>query len=136
VAVDFLKTYADRCHHGKEEDILFRELHKKKLSEMHRKMMEELIREHTLARANVRKLAEAEDRYRAGDKGCLAAITANLQILITSYPKHIEKEDKHFFMPCMGYFTGEEQTVMLDECREFDRKLIHEKYVKIVDEFE
>ena len=24
--VDFLRTYADRCHHGKEEDILFRDL--------------------------------------------------------------------------------------------------------------
>ena len=25
-AVDFFRTYADRTHHGKEEDILFREL--------------------------------------------------------------------------------------------------------------
>lgn len=24
VAADFIRTYADRCHHGKEEDILFR----------------------------------------------------------------------------------------------------------------
>jgi hemerythrin-like domain-containing protein len=31
-AIDFFKTYADRCHHGKEEDILFRELSKKDLS--------------------------------------------------------------------------------------------------------
>ncbi len=23
-AVDFIRTYADQCHHGKEEDILFR----------------------------------------------------------------------------------------------------------------
>ena len=26
--VDFIRTYADRCHHGKEEDILFRDLSK------------------------------------------------------------------------------------------------------------
>ena len=25
-AVDFIRTYADRTHHGKEEDILFRDL--------------------------------------------------------------------------------------------------------------
>ncbi len=25
-AVDFIKTYADRLHHGKEEEILFRDL--------------------------------------------------------------------------------------------------------------
>ncbi len=29
--VDFIKTYADRTHHGKEENILFVELAKKKL---------------------------------------------------------------------------------------------------------
>jgi len=31
-AVDFLKTYADRTHHGKEEDILFRALSGKRLA--------------------------------------------------------------------------------------------------------
>ena len=30
--VDFIRTYADHCHHGKEENILFRELTKKDLS--------------------------------------------------------------------------------------------------------
>jgi hemerythrin-like domain-containing protein len=29
VTVDFIRTYADHCHHGKEEGILFRELAKK-----------------------------------------------------------------------------------------------------------
>lgn len=28
---DFIRTYADRCHHGKEEEILFRALERKKL---------------------------------------------------------------------------------------------------------
>jgi len=28
-AVDFFRTYADRTHHGKEEDILFRDLEKR-----------------------------------------------------------------------------------------------------------
>ena len=33
LAVDFIRMYADRCHHGKEEDILFRDLTKKPLSD-------------------------------------------------------------------------------------------------------
>ena len=45
-AVDFMKTYADRCHHGKEEDILFAELAKKDLAPEHRQTMEELISDH------------------------------------------------------------------------------------------
>lgn len=45
-AVDFIRVYADRTHHGKEEDILFRHLQKKKLSVIDSQAMEELIAEH------------------------------------------------------------------------------------------
>ena len=53
--VDFIKTYADRTHHGKEEDILFVELAKKKLDADNLRIMDELIDEHKQARAKVRK---------------------------------------------------------------------------------
>jgi hemerythrin-like domain-containing protein len=49
-------------------------------------------------------------------------------------PQHIEKEDKHFFFPCMNYFTPAEQQRMLQEFWEFDKKMIHEKYTKIIEE--
>ncbi|MBD3255222.1 MAG: cation-binding protein, partial [Candidatus Lokiarchaeota archaeon] len=38
LSVDFFRTYADETHHGKEEDILFRELKKKSLNPEHEKM--------------------------------------------------------------------------------------------------
>jgi len=28
------------------------------------------------------------------------------------YPKHIEKEDRHFFIPIMNYFTSEEKDAL------------------------
>jgi hemerythrin-like domain-containing protein len=52
------------------------------------------------------------------------------------FPKHIEKEDKHFFYPILDYFTGKEQDAMLQEFWEFDKKMIHEKYKKVVEEYE
>ena len=42
-AVDFFRTYADRTHHGKEEEILFRDLAGKELSPAHQAVMDELI---------------------------------------------------------------------------------------------
>jgi hypothetical protein len=36
----------------------------------------------------------------------------------------------------MQYFSREEQDVMLNEMWEFDRKMIHEKYTKLVEKFE
>jgi hemerythrin-like domain-containing protein len=131
--VDFARTYADRCHHGKEEDILFRELAKKKLSPEHKKTMDELLEEHVYARKTVGELVAAKDRYVQGDKNALKDITTKLGALAEFYPKHIEKEDKHFFFPILDYFTKQEQDAMLQEFWEFDRKLIHERYQKIVE---
>ena len=41
--VDFIKTYADRTHHGKEEDILFHELVERAISGNDLVVMNELI---------------------------------------------------------------------------------------------
>ena len=62
--VDFIRTYADRTHHGKEEDILFRELGKRDLSEEDQLLMNDLIEEHILGRKTTKKLVEANNRYR------------------------------------------------------------------------
>jgi len=131
-AVDFIRTYADRTHHGKEEDILFRDLAKKELSPELARIMMELTEEHRYARHTVGKLVDAKEKYLKGEDTA-QIIVACLKELAQFYPKHIEKEDKHFFYPCMEYFTKNEQDVMLDEFWEFDRKMIHEKYTKVVD---
>jgi hemerythrin-like domain-containing protein len=135
-SVDFFRTYADRTHHGKEEDILFRELAKKNLSPEHSGIMVELIGEHKLGRKTVGALLEAKERYRQGEREALKEITTHLEALTVFYPAHIEKEDRRFFLPVMKYFTKEEKDAMLRECREFDRRMIHEKYEKIVERFE
>ncbi len=135
-AVDFIRTYADRCHHGKEEDILFRDLARKKLSDEHRRIMQELIEEHKMGRNNVKKLIEAKEKYVQGDESALKDIALNMEILVKFYPEHIEKEDKHFFIPCMDYFTPDERSKMLDEMWEFDRNMIHERYTKVVKGYE
>ena len=132
-AVDFIRTYADRCHHGKEEDILFRDLAKKKISNELKRIMDELIQEHIFARKTTGKLVTAKELYVKGGKDALKDAITNAEILITFYPPHIQKEDKQFFIPCMEYFTKEEQGKMLSEMQEFDRKMIHEKYAAIVE---
>jgi hemerythrin-like domain-containing protein len=132
-AVDFIRIYADRCHHGKEEDILFRELKKKKISREHKKVMEELIEEHKEGRRVTAELVEANRRDLAGDSKAKEDILRCMQTLVEFYPRHIEKEDKHFFIPVMDYFSQDEQEAMLREGFEFDQRLIHEKYRQIVE---
>ena len=59
VAVDFIQIYADKTHHGKEEEILFRDLSKKKLSDNDNIIMNELIQEHIVGRNTTADLVKS-----------------------------------------------------------------------------
>jgi hemerythrin-like domain-containing protein len=131
-AADFIRAYADRCHHGKEEDILFRELKKKKIAAEHQAVMEDLVEEHKRGRQVTARLVEANSRYMKGDERALSEIFECIRTLIGFYPKHIEKEDKNFFLPVMAYFSKEEKDGMLTEGYRFDADLLHEEYQKTV----
>jgi hemerythrin-like domain-containing protein len=135
-AVDFIRTYADRTHHGKEEDILFRDLNNKGLSEADRQVMNELIEEHVFGRSTTKALVEANTRYRNGDSSALEDVARCLRTLVDFYPKHIEKEDKVFFPASRAYFAEAEDQAMLAKFWDFDRQMIHEKYKSVVDDLE
>ena len=130
--IDFIRTYADRCHHGKEEDILFRELKQKSLSSEHEKILYELIEEHKFGRKITKQMADATMNYVKGNGKSFETIVGCMKTLVDFYPQHIEKEDKHFFIPVMQYFSSEEKDSMLEEGFEFDKNLIHAKYKDIV----
>jgi hemerythrin-like domain-containing protein len=134
--VDFIRVYADRCHHGKEEDILFRELKKRQIEAEHEQILKELIDDHRRGREMTRRLDGANERYAGGDGSALSDISSALQDLVTLYPQHIEKEDRQFFIPVMKYFSQEERDAMLAEEYEFDRQLIHERYRMLTERVE
>ncbi len=131
-AVDFIRTYADRTHHGKEEGILFKELEAKKLKGDDEKLMKELIDDHKRARKTVGELVEAKTRYEKGDGRALDEILRLLTWLVEFYPHHIRKEDAVFFPEAEKYFSDSELELQLREYYEFDMKMIHEKYGKVV----
>ncbi len=130
--VDFLRIYADKTHHGKEEDILFAKLESRKLLPAHERVMEELIQEHTVARSRVKGLVEANTGYMGGDGGQWRVVVDHLRGLADLYPRHIEKEDKSFFLPVMDYFSVEERNDMLAEFERFDMAMIHWKYQQVI----
>jgi len=122
-AVDFIRSYGDRCHHGKEEDILFRDLSKKPISSNHKRIMEELVEEHRWGRETTGRLVEVNRAYQSGNAEAASTILECVKALVEFYPKHTENEDWHFFLPIMDYFSKEEKAAMLNEEYEFDRVL-------------
>ncbi|MFX1453446.1 MAG: hemerythrin domain-containing protein [Promethearchaeota archaeon] len=135
-SVDFFITYADRTHHRKEEDILFGDLKKKKIPTDLKNIIERLEQDHQHTRKIVTDLSNQNSNYFQGKTSSIKVITNNLEKLVTLYPVHIETEDKEFFYPSMDYFTEEEQQKMLQEFYDFDKKMIHEKYLQIIEQQE
>ena len=129
--IDFIRTYADRTHHGKEEDILFEQLKTKTMNPSDSAMMADLIEEHKTARLVVSELMQSEAGFIDGDKAQLSVIKEKLTFLMNFYPNHIAKEDKLFFPNTERYFTAGELAKMQDDFRAFDRNMIHEKYNKL-----
>jgi hemerythrin-like domain-containing protein len=134
--VDFFGTYADRTHHGKEESILFARLSEKTLADAEEKTMRRLAQEHASTRQTVNRLAAANARYGRGDEGALQTLLYETDRLVQLYPAHIELEELHFFGPAMDYFSNAEQQAMLARFVEFDSRIIHDRYSRILEELE
>lgn len=134
--INFIRTYADKCHHGKEEDILFSALSDKNMKPEHDRIMDELLNEHVYGRKTIKLLSQAKEKYAGGDEEALGDIQARLKDLEELYPNHIDKEDNHFFLPVMEYFSRQEQDEMLADFAEFDKQMIHKAYKSIVEALE
>jgi hemerythrin-like domain-containing protein len=137
-AADFFSVYADRCHHGKEEDILFKELEQRAdIPNELEKIRQRLISEHEQARELVGGLRKAYEKHHLdGDEDAKKRIADILDDLAALYPQHIETEDKEFFFPVMELFSREKQDAMLEQFYAFDQEMIHEKYEQVVAGFE
>jgi hemerythrin-like domain-containing protein len=135
-AIDFAKTYADACHHGKEEGILFERLGRKRLIPEHKKLMDELVLEHIENRKIVTNLEMARESQMKGDLTAVKTILTACKSLVEFYPGHMEKEEKHFFAPSMEYFSKREQQEIVKKFWEFDKDLLLEKYLTFMERYE
>jgi len=132
-AVDFMRTYADRTHHGKEEDILFKALRGKRLSDEHRRTLDRLVDDHAKAREMVGKLSALGDEHLLGSPSAAYKAAMLMKDLVAFYHAHIELEDQGFFVPVMEYLSAEERQAMLEEFRDFDSRMVHERYARTVE---
>lgn len=64
---EFLKVFADKCHHAKEEDVLFPEMEK---AGVLRKggPIGVMLAEHAQGREYVKNIGDGINKYKAGDK--------------------------------------------------------------------
>ena len=111
--VEFMRTYADKCHHGKEEALLFPALYEKGVPSTGCPIAA-LSAEHIQGRHLVTGLSDALELLRRGDPKAGQAILENLTGIARLYPNHIWKEDYLLFPMTLKVMKEKD----LDELRE------------------
>jgi hemerythrin-like domain-containing protein len=95
--IDFIKGFADKCHHGKEEDVLFPALIKKGMSKDIGPIAV-MLKEHQQGRVFVNALSKAFDDFKNGTSKALHEIVENALNYVNLLRSHIIKENDVLFM--------------------------------------
>jgi hemerythrin-like domain-containing protein len=95
--LEFFHTFADRCHHGKEEDLLFPLLERKGLLRAGGPVGV-MLDEHEQGRALTRRMTEAAQRYGNGDSTAGRHYAAASRRYATLLRQHIDKENEILFL--------------------------------------
>ncbi len=103
--VDFMRTYADKNHHGKEELLMFPALIKKGVP-MTGCPIGALTGEHVLGRHLVGGLVDGAGLLPTDPAGAQKSILENLKGIIRLYPNHIWKEDYLLFPMTLKVMNG------------------------------
>lgn len=106
--LEFFRLFADRCHHGKEEDLLFPLLEKKGLPRAGGPIGV-MLSEHEQGRALVQQMAATAEAYRQGaaDAGSEWATAARRYAALLR--DHIAKENNVLFLMAENLLTASEQ---------------------------
>jgi len=94
--IRFIRLFADACHHGKEEDLLFPALEAEGLPHDSGPIAV-MLHEHRLGRQHASTMAQAIDGARAGDAAALRRLTGAGRDYVGLIRSHILKEDNVLF---------------------------------------
>lgn len=138
-AVDFIRNFVDRCHHLKEEKILFPALEERGVPRQGGPIGMMLF-EHEEGRAYVRRMVEALEFAKEDPQAATPALFENAGAYLRLLRQHINKEDEILFEMADEELSPEEQKELLRAFEEHEAKEmgtgIHEKYLKIAEELE
>ncbi len=91
--IDFIRNYADKHHHGKEEELLFNKMVEELGSPGEKLVKHGMLVEHDLGRLFVKDLEQAIGKVIEGDMDARLDVISNAIGYSNLLKRHIEKED-------------------------------------------
>ncbi len=120
--LEFIKVFGDKCHHAKEEELLFPAMEDSGIPR-EGGPIGVMLTEHNLGRDYVKGMSEAVGKYKAGDKNAAAKIIENARNYVTLLREHIDKEDTVLYRMADMRLSAEKEEELLAEFE----KLEHDK---------
>jgi hemerythrin-like domain-containing protein len=124
--ITFFRLFADACHHGKEEDLLFPELEGAGLPHDSGPIAV-MLSEHRYGRSLVRLMADALEGARAGEPAAQDAFERAARAWIDLISSHIRKEDNVLFMMADHLVHGPDCARLCAAYREADGCLFEQR---------
>lgn len=128
-ATNFIRNFADKFHHAKEEEILFKEMIKKGMPEKD-SPVEAMLIEHDQGRDFVKGVIKATKELKKGDKKATAKIIRNARGYIELLREHIDKENDILYPLTERMFTENEKDKLIEEFKKAELKKGGEKTVR------
>lgn len=118
--IDFVRNFADKYHHQKEENMLFNIMAEKNEA-LKTGAIQGMLLEHDLGRMYIRNLEEALNKYENGDRKQKAYIVANAISYALLLEGHIDKEDNAVYMTARRVLDSEIQEKLKEEYEKIER---------------
>jgi len=119
---EFMQTFGDKCHHGKEEDYLFKLLEKKGVP-VSGCPLAVLLHEHEKGRGLMADLKLTSETYIRTPRAGKEALIGTLRRLIELYPAHIWKEDYLLFPMTNKLLSESEQEELRAQFEQHDSEI-------------
>jgi len=133
---DFVRGFADGCHHQKEEGILFKSLEESGMP-VQGSPIGVMLFEHEQSRQYTRGLREAAQQLESGDKAMTGKVIENALGYAELLRQHIMKEDQILFPMADQMIPPEKHEQIWEDFEHFEHEEtgegVHEKYLALAD---
>lgn len=135
--IDFVRNYADKHHHGKEEKILFNRMVDEIGGAAEKLVKYGMLVEHDLGRLYMMELEGALAKVKAGDAEAKLDVIANAVSYTNLLSRHIDKEDKVAYPFAKRELSEETLSKINIECNTFEEDMnkigLQNKYIEILE---
>lgn len=135
--IDFIRNFADKCHHAKEEMLLFPALEKAGIAR-EGGPVGVMLHEHVLGRDFAKGMDDALQKIKSGDGKAARHFTENARGYVVLLTAHINKENNVLFAMAEQKLGAAEEKKLLEGFDRVEREEVgagvHEKYHALLHE--